>query len=276
MNSTIALRMFNLKKYLFLFLIGSSSNSFSQNIGINTSGAAANSSALLDIGTGTAAAGGDTKGLLVPRVALTSASDALTILSPATSLLVYCSGSGGLTPAGYYYNSGTPGTPSWVQLITPSVSSTGCADGCAWTLKAVANATLGVPGYSSTVPAYPILSGKEYLAVLNDACACSVNATMGDNPAVFEITPSYYNVPAGKEQVHIAIIDPIVGGKSTFNTSVSLTVAKIKGRTTNGSGTQVQISFSNTTGDYIAIDGAGNVYLYNNGGGDAYLYLFER
>lgn len=66
------------------------------------------------------------KGLLIPRVALTSATDAATIPSPATSLLVYNTGAGGLSPAGYYYNAGTPGSPSWVRLMPATGVVTTC------------------------------------------------------------------------------------------------------------------------------------------------------
>jgi hypothetical protein len=52
-------------------------------------------------------------GLLIPRVALTSTSDVATIVSPATSLLVYNSG---FSPNGYYYWNGTV----WVQLAVGS------------------------------------------------------------------------------------------------------------------------------------------------------------
>lgn len=83
-----------------------------QNIEINTTGAAANTSALLDID----ASPGNNKGLLIPRIALISVIDAATIASPATSLLVYCTGTGGLAPAGYYYNIGTPASPNWVRF----------------------------------------------------------------------------------------------------------------------------------------------------------------
>ncbi|MCX7728477.1 MAG: hypothetical protein N2203_03295, partial [Bacteroidia bacterium] len=57
------------------------------------------------------------KGLLIPRVSLNSSIDAVTISSPATSLLVYNTGTGGLTPAGYYYNAGTSASPNWVKLF---------------------------------------------------------------------------------------------------------------------------------------------------------------
>lgn len=67
------------------------------------------------------------KGLLIPQVALTSATSASPITSPATSLLVYNTGTGGLTPAGYYYNSGTPAAPVWVRFATTGLDGSGAA-----------------------------------------------------------------------------------------------------------------------------------------------------
>src|ERR1700746_3430741 len=96
-----------------LLLVGIHEAIFSQNVGINNTGALPNVSALLDVD----AAPGNNKGLLIPRIALTSSTDATTIVTPANSLLVYNNGTGGLSPAGYYYNSGTPVLPVWVQLL---------------------------------------------------------------------------------------------------------------------------------------------------------------
>ena len=82
-----------------------------QNVGINGSGSAPDASAMLDIVS-------SSKGLLIPRVALTGTTDGTTIGSPATSVLVYntnasiTNGNG----VGYYYNSGTPVSPTWVKL----------------------------------------------------------------------------------------------------------------------------------------------------------------
>lgn len=87
-----------------------------QNAGINSTGNIPNSSAGLDVDF-------TNKGLLIPRIGLTSTADATTILLPATSLLVYNTGTGGLTPAGYYYNAGTPGSPSWVKLLVTGTPS---------------------------------------------------------------------------------------------------------------------------------------------------------
>ncbi|NCP45517.1 MAG: hypothetical protein GW818_03590, partial [Flavobacteriales bacterium] len=62
-----------------------------QNIGINATGAAPAASAGLDVNF-------TNKGLLVPRVALTSANAAGPIAAPATSLLVYNTATAGVTP----------------------------------------------------------------------------------------------------------------------------------------------------------------------------------
>ncbi|MCX7697339.1 MAG: tail fiber domain-containing protein [Bacteroidales bacterium] len=56
------------------------------------------------------------KGILIPRVTLTSRTDGATIPNPAHSLLVYNNGLGGL-PKGYYYNKGTSIMPFGVMLL---------------------------------------------------------------------------------------------------------------------------------------------------------------
>ena len=78
-----------------------------QNVGIGASTFTPDASAGLEIQF-------TDKGLLIPRVALTSITDQTTIPSPATSLLVYNLGTGGLTPAGYYYWDGS----QWVRFAT--------------------------------------------------------------------------------------------------------------------------------------------------------------
>jgi hypothetical protein len=85
----------------------------SQNVGISPPpGSPPDPSAGLDVNF-------SNKGILIPRVALTSPTDMATIPSPATSLLVYnTSSTTGLTP-GYYYWDGS----KWVKLLitgTPS------------------------------------------------------------------------------------------------------------------------------------------------------------
>ncbi len=70
-----------------------------------------NASAMLDISAAN-------KGLLIPRVNLTSLTDATTITNPVTSLLVYNTNAALTGSIGYYYNSGTSGSPMWTKLAT--------------------------------------------------------------------------------------------------------------------------------------------------------------
>lgn len=97
-----------------LLILAPSLTALSQNVAINTTGNAPDGSAMLDIVN-------SSKGMLIPRVSLTSTSDASTISNPATSLIVYNT-NGAITGAnadstGYYYNAGTSGSPSWVKLM---------------------------------------------------------------------------------------------------------------------------------------------------------------
>lgn len=99
-----------MKKILFsITLISSTFFAFSQNVGINSTGALPDNSAGLDIDY-------SDKGLLIPRVSLTSTTDVVTIPSPATSLLVYNTNAamtGGAV--GFWYYDGT----AWVQALGP-------------------------------------------------------------------------------------------------------------------------------------------------------------
>ncbi len=84
-----------------------------QSVAVNTTGAAANSSSILDISS-------SNKGMLIPRVALTGTADVATIVSPATSLLVYNTATVSNVTPGYYYWNGT----AWTKMV----------NGTAWSL----------------------------------------------------------------------------------------------------------------------------------------------
>ncbi|HNW70905.1 MAG TPA: hypothetical protein PKI01_10915 [Bacteroidales bacterium] len=105
--------------YCILFAINGYSQ---QGVSINSAGTQADPSAMLDVSS-------TSKGLLIPRVSLTSINDVTTIASPATSLLVYNTNAamtGGAV--GFWYFNGT----IWVQAIGPQgiqgpVGATGAA-----------------------------------------------------------------------------------------------------------------------------------------------------
>jgi trimeric autotransporter adhesin len=82
---------------------------YSQNVGINSTGAVPNSSAMLDIVS-------NNMGLLVPRVALVATNNAAPVTVPAISLLVYNTATAGVAPnnvtPGYYFWDGA----KWVRF----------------------------------------------------------------------------------------------------------------------------------------------------------------
>lgn len=100
--------------YLFIFLSFSFIINAQNNVGIGTN--TPNSSAKLDIDV-TSDGAAAKKGLLIPRVALTSTSSASPVASPAVSLMVYntataSSGATLVTPGFYYWNGA-----AWVRLL---------------------------------------------------------------------------------------------------------------------------------------------------------------
>lgn len=102
--------------YVILMVIinYTNNNATAQSVAVNTTGNAADTSAALDITS-------SYKGILIPRVSLTSTSDNTTIKFPATSLMVfntneaitgtYASGTG------FYYNSGNADSVSWRKFV---------------------------------------------------------------------------------------------------------------------------------------------------------------
>ena len=76
------------------------------NVGINDDNSAPNASAMLDVFSAN-------KGLLIPRIALTSTTAAAPVTSPETSLLIYNTATAGDVTPGYYYWSGS----KWVRLV---------------------------------------------------------------------------------------------------------------------------------------------------------------
>lgn len=113
-NSTKAT---NLLLAITLFL---SSTVFAQNVGISAEGTNPDNSAILDISS-------SNKGILIPRIALISTTDAATIASPANGLILFNTNAGitgtGANGIGFYYNSGSTSSPVWLKLVTGDLTS---------------------------------------------------------------------------------------------------------------------------------------------------------
>ncbi len=109
-----------MKRYLFslIFILSLLSVDFSyaQGVAVNTDGSTADPSALLDVKS-------SSQGVLVPRMTFAARN---LISSPASGLLIYQTDN---TP-GFYYNAGTPASPSWTTLKgAQGVPGAGLANG---------------------------------------------------------------------------------------------------------------------------------------------------
>lgn len=105
-----------MKKLLLPIGLLLSAGAFAQNVGINATGAAPVTSAALDVDMAN-------KGILIPRVALTTTTAFAPVTGTATaSLLVYNTATAGTFPSnvtpGYYYWTGT----AWARLINSGTS----------------------------------------------------------------------------------------------------------------------------------------------------------
>lgn len=138
-------------KLLFALILMIASYSLIAQVSINTDGSSADASAMLDVKS-------TDKGMLIPQVALTGVNDASTIATPATSLLIYNTATAtGVTP-GYYYNSGTSGSPVWERFTT------GIIDGSETKVTAGTNVT--VTGAGTTASPYVVnTTGATALAI---------------------------------------------------------------------------------------------------------------
>lgn len=133
-------------------------NTHAQGVAVNTDGSNPDASAILDVKA-------TNKGMLVPRVTLTSA-----VSAPATGLLVYQTGG---TPGFYYYNGS-----AWVYIQNSATPVNGTAAGQVY-----------VTGAAPFTPALQTLSGDATIAsngaltINNNAVTVAKMATSGTLPA---------------------------------------------------------------------------------------------
>jgi hypothetical protein len=148
---------------------------YAQNIGINTTGAAPATSAMLDIDAAN-------RGLLLPRVALTATNAAGPIAAPANALLVYNTATAGTAPnnvtPGYYY--WETATSTWLPILSgvkgwTTTGNTGTVPGTNFlgTLDA-ADLVIKTSGSAAANERMRLLSGGQ--VVVNKATAAAGDA----------------------------------------------------------------------------------------------------
>lgn len=112
-----------------------------QNVGINDNNSDPKASAMLDVFS-------TTKGMLIPRVALTSTSSAAPITEPETSLLVYNTATAGdVTPGYYYWNL------RWIRLVVSGEAQAPVLKTANATLSKSENNVLASGNTTLTLPA---------------------------------------------------------------------------------------------------------------------------
>ncbi|MFN8284306.1 MAG: tail fiber domain-containing protein [Chitinophagales bacterium] len=228
------------KLFTIIFFI-SINSTYSQNVGINSTGAAPNASAILDVASAN-------KGILIPNINLISTTDVTTITSPATSLLVYntnASISGvGANGVGFYYFNGT----NWIKLMPYSSS------GNTW-FTTGNSATIDGTNFIGTTDNVPL----NFRINNNKAGRIdSMNANVFLGSLAGSNTTTQYNTALG----HFALKDNMTG---TFNTAfgANTLLANVNGNanTAIGEGTMQNLSSgSNNTaiGIFALSSGFGN------------------
>lgn len=154
-----------------------SNSAFSQSVGISNAAITPDASSIFEVRA-------TNKGVLITRVALTSAVDVATIAAPATSLLVYNTATAGVTPndvsPGYYYWNGV----QWVKFFTGPESED-------WHL--IGNAgTNPATNFLGTTDAQPLVlrtSNTEWARVQTDGTVC-VGGTADNDSRLRVYVPS--------------------------------------------------------------------------------------
>jgi len=146
----------------FLFIPLFFPDAFSQSLAINTTGATAHPSALLDVSS-------LNKGMLIPRIGLTDVTDVTTIPAPATSLMVYNTNAAitGGSGTGFYFYTGS----SWVKMIDGSTPLTG------WSTTGNGGTVAGTNFVGTTDPADLVFktNGAENMRILNATGRVAIN-----------------------------------------------------------------------------------------------------
>ncbi|MFS4429105.1 hypothetical protein [Chryseobacterium sp. S90] len=171
------------KKLLFLGFTIISSYLFSQTGGVGIGTSSPDASAILDINS-------TNKGVLAPRISLTSITDATTIPSPATGLLVYNTGTAGLTFTGYVFWNGS----QWRGLDNSSLTI-GTIDNLlcngatlspsTYTQNVVYSGTLNIPYTGGNGGIYPsqVISSNGLTATLQ-----SGNLALGAGNLIYSVS----------------------------------------------------------------------------------------
>ncbi len=224
-----------------------------QNIGVNTSGATPNLSALLDID----ATGLSPKlGLLIPRFTFAERTGIITLLQAAQGLVVYQTDG----VQGFYYNTSTTTTPAWSYLSDASSSWTTAGNTLTGTLPVTPNEWIGS------------INAADWIVKTNNAERMRVNST--GNIGIGTIAPAgtflaTINPTTGAIPSGISI--PMSGATSTaYGIDISANNQQINGVRVVNSSTGTSNAFSAVSGILTATNIVSGYLGYRTNGGLSY------
>ncbi len=258
-----------------------------QNVGINTTGTAPNSSAILDLNTGNNFVA-NPQGFLVPVMNTISMN---AIVSPATGLMIF-----NTDCEEYYYWSSAVWIPfpgNGGSITTPG-AITGNSTACplpytgTYSISAVAGAT----GYNWSVPSGVTITSGQGTTSINISCSTALTG----NICVFAIGSCGISAPSClavtfQNGTHGSITYSYTGGSQTWTVPCAVTTFTVvlKGASggygasfpiITGYGAQVQTTISGVTAGQVIqvnVGGAGgqNVTGWNGGGPGGYSSAFD-
>jgi microcystin-dependent protein len=138
-----------------------------------------------------------TKGLLTPRM---TASERAAINSPSTGLIVYQTDG----TQGFYYNAGTPQSPSWVILLNGGSSL--ASSNISGTIS-VAN---GGTGLNAITPYAPVFGGTTTSSPLQSASSLGTSGQVLTSNGSSQL-PSFQSIPSSPQQLPIGTTIPFAG-----------------------------------------------------------------
>ncbi len=224
---------------LIILIVLSSNFAVKAQVAVNETAATPDASSMLDVSS-------TNKGLLIPRM---TTSQRTAISSPATGLLVYQTDGS----AGFYYNSGTPSTPDWLQLSSTLINMISDTD----------NDTKIMVEESADDDVIRFdMSGTEYFTMSNGRMATlntGKSVFIGESAGVNDDLTNNYNV--------------FVGYNSGYSNTTGFRNTAVGywsfGANTNGDENtalgQMALS-SNTTGSSNTAIGVGSLIFNTNGG----------
>jgi hypothetical protein len=159
-----SIRRIDQRVFWLLVLLFVSFQGFSQNVGINATGALPNSAAGLDVDF-------PDKGILIPRVALTGTANFAPLTAHIAGMIVYNTAAAGDVKPGFYYNNGTKWIPGFLE-------GSNVGDMLYWNGTTWITIPVGVSGQYLQLSAASIPTwGGAVIATLSTNAATAITAT---------------------------------------------------------------------------------------------------